>query len=90
MPHILELCLFINPETWNVDSSLKQTHFKNPGSKSTLCSIVTANFFRRGLSSDLKACSNYTLLYRPTHKIENFNRLSRASGICHSHRFNFF
>ena len=60
-PYILKLCLFSNPKTWSVDSSLKQTRFKNPGSKSNLSIIVTVHSFRHGLSSGLRACSNLTL-----------------------------
>ena len=58
----------LNPKTWNVDSSLKQTHFKNLGSECNQSNIVTVNSFHRGLSSSFKACSKCTFI----HKVINF------------------
>ena len=64
-PHILKLCLFSNPETWNVDLSLKQTRFKNLKFESNLSSIVTANSFRRRLSSGLTLFSSTAGFLKP-------------------------
>ena len=54
-----KLSLFSNPETWNVDSSQKQTRFKNPGPESNLSSIVTANSFRLFWLKGLAVIAHY-------------------------------
>ena len=58
-PYIFELCLFSILQTWNVDSSLKQTRLKTLD-VNLACPADLLQTLRHGLFSGLRACSNCT------------------------------